>query len=166
MQIDLAAARTAPKELRVSLPPESIDIEPDANLVENVDFLGAVWRDARGSHISGHFATKVKLECSRCLGSAEMRIETDFDDTFVEDQAADPGEFEIKDESLDESPAGDSVDLAEVLREQILLELPEQVLCREDCRGLCPKCGQNRNLIDCNCSADIDPRWAVLKDLN
>jgi len=166
MKIDLAAARTAPKELRVSLPPESIDTAPDADIIRNVDLIGALWRDSRGPHLSGHFATQVRLECTRCLGSVELTIEADFDDTFVDEEAADPGEFEIIAEFLDESLAGDSVDLAEVLREQILLELPEQVFCREDCRGLCSKCGQNRNLVDCNGCEDIDPRWAVLKDLN
>lgn len=166
MKIDLVAARTAPKELRASLPPESTDIGPDAEIIENVDFLGSLWRDSRGPHISGQFTTKVRLECARCLGPAEIAIEGTFDDTFVEEKSTAPGEFEIRDGLLDESFAGDSVELTEVLREQILLELPEQVFCREDCRGLCPKCGQNRNLVDCNDSEDFDPRWAALKDLN
>jgi len=166
MKIDLAEARTVPKELRATLPPDTIDIGPDAEIIENVDFLGSLRRDPRGPHISGKVATKVRLECARCLGPAEIAIEANFDDTFVEEQSAAAGEFEIKGEFLDESFAGDSVELAEVLREQILLELPEQVFCREDCRGLCPKCGQNRNLVDCNDSEDFDPRWAALKDLN
>jgi len=56
--------------------------------------------------------------------------------------------------------------MADVIREQILLATPEQVYCRDNCEGLCPKCGENRNLINCNCSDDdIDPRWAALKDL-
>jgi len=166
MKIDLAAAQTAPKELRVDLPSESIDIAPDADIIESIKFLGSVWRDSRGRHISGKFSTKVRLECARCLGPADTTIEAEFDDTFVEEQSTEPGEFEILGDFLDESLAGDSVDLAEVLREQILLELPEQVFCREDCRGLCPKCGQNRNLVDCNDPEDIDPRWAALKDLS
>jgi uncharacterized protein len=52
------------------------------------------------------------------------------------------------------------------VREQILLNLPEQVFCKEDCKGLCQKCGANRNLIDCKCDSDeTDPRWAALKNL-
>ena len=78
MKIDLAAARTAPKELRVSLPPESIDTAPDADIIRNVDLIGALWRDSRGPHLSGHFATQVRLECTRCLGSVELTIEADF----------------------------------------------------------------------------------------
>ena len=61
------------------------------------------------------------------------------------------------------SEVGDSV---EVVREQILLAMPEQVFCWEDCKGLCPKCGTNLNLIDCKCADDeVDPRWAALKSL-
>ncbi|HEX8637491.1 MAG TPA: DUF177 domain-containing protein, partial [Pyrinomonadaceae bacterium] len=58
------------------------------------------------------------------------------------------------------------IDVAEIVREQILLNLPEPVYCRDDCKGLCPQCGANRNLIDCKCEEkEIDPRWAALKGL-
>jgi uncharacterized protein len=61
---------------------------------------------------------------------------------------------------------GDKIDLGELVREQIILNQPEQVFCREDCKGLCEKCGANRNLIDCKCEEkEIDPRWAALKNL-
>ncbi|HMM80008.1 MAG TPA: DUF177 domain-containing protein [Pyrinomonadaceae bacterium] len=166
MKIDLAAARTTPETIEVSLPPEGVDIAADAEIVANVEFRGSVWRDPRGRHVSGHFETKVKLECVRCLAAIEKAIAGDFDDLFAEEEQTTPGELELTPELMDVSFAGDSVELAEVLREQILLEVPEQTFCREDCRGLCPKCGQDLNLIDCNCSADIDPRWAALKDLN
>jgi uncharacterized protein len=60
----------------------------------------------------------------------------------------------------------DELDLKEVVREQILLNLPEQEFCGEDCKGLCQKCGTNLNLIDCKCEeTEIDPRWAALKNL-
>lgn len=166
MKIDLAAIRTTPKEIEVSFPLGSIDAASDAEIVANVEFRGSIWRDHRGPHISGHFSTRVKLECVRCLAAIEKPIEGDFDDLFAEEEQTTPGELEVTPELLDVSFAGDSVELAEVLREQILLEVPEQIFCRDDCRGLCPKCGQDRNLIDCNCSADIDPRWAALEDRN
>ena len=61
---------------------------------------------------------------------------------------------------------GNEIDLTELVREQILLNLPIQVFCQENCRGLCPKCGANQNLIDCKCKEnEIDPRWASLKNL-
>jgi uncharacterized protein len=49
----------------------------------------------------------------------------------------------------------------------LILETGEPVLCKEDCQGLCLKCGSNLNLIDCKCEDEqIDPRWAALKNLN
>lgn len=58
------------------------------------------------------------------------------------------------------------VDLAAVFEEELLLELPAKLLCSEDCKGLCPKCGTNLNSGSCNCTAkEIDPRLEVLKAL-
>ena len=61
---------------------------------------------------------------------------------------------------------GEAIELDDLVREEILLALPAQVLCRESCRGLCPVCGVDRNLSTCDCEArQIDSRWEALKDL-
>jgi uncharacterized protein len=112
---------------------------------------------------------KIETECTRCLESVTRTLEIPFRDLFVDaSRETTQRETELAIDDMDESLViGGRIDLAEVVREQILLALPEQVLCREDCRGLCPKCGGNRNLIDCSCDRDeIDPRWAALKNLN
>ena len=58
----------------------------------------------------------------------------------------------------------EEIDLNELVREQILLTLPTQIFCKEDCKGLCRECGANQNLIDCNCEEkEIDPRWKAWK---
>jgi uncharacterized protein len=92
----------------------------------------------------------------------------EFDSVFVEPgDASTAAEVEVSNESLDESviDAGE-IRVADVVREQILLAVPEQIFCKDDCKGLCPKCGSNLNLIDCKCADDdIDPRWAALKNL-
>ena len=74
--------------------------------------------------------------------------------------------------SVDESEAdlgfyqGEGIELDDVLREYILLALPMQKLCKEDCKGICPVCGQNRNQVDCQCkTTPMDPRWESLKSL-
>jgi uncharacterized protein len=56
----------------------------------------------------------------------------------------------------------DRVDLGPLVRDAIVLELPMAPLCRDDCAGLCPVCGANRNEGDCGCVAPRDPRWANL----
>ena len=58
---------------------------------------------------------------------------------------------------------GDGLLLEEVIKEQVLLDLPMKGICREDCSGLCPSCGQNLNLAACGCKASLgDPSWAPL----
>ena len=59
---------------------------------------------------------------------------------------------------------GDGVEIADVAREQVLLWLPMQWVCQADCKGICPICGQNRNLAPCNCQQQaVDDRWSVLR---
>jgi uncharacterized protein len=61
---------------------------------------------------------------------------------------------------------GYAIDVDEIVKEQILLAVPTRMLCREDCKGICPECGADRNKGDCNCTTnDTDPRWAALKNL-
>ena len=109
-----------------------------------------------------------EADCTRCLKPVEHRLAIDFTISFVtpEDFAADK-EREVAAEDLATDVLdSDSVDLKDVIREQILLELPEKVLCTPDCKGLCPQCGADRNLLDCKCDErEIDPRWAALKKL-
>jgi uncharacterized protein len=61
---------------------------------------------------------------------------------------------------------GEAIDVDEIVKEQILLAVPSRVLCREDCKGICPACGIDRNTGECSCVTDnTDPRWAALKNL-
>jgi uncharacterized protein len=62
--------------------------------------------------------------------------------------------------------SGEGMELGDSIREQALLALPVKVVCREDCKGLCPRCGKNLNQESCNCSSQSeDPRWNALRDL-
>ena len=61
---------------------------------------------------------------------------------------------------------GEGLELEDVLREQVLLAVPIKTVCRIDCKGLCPRCGQNLNQGSCTCqTAQDDPRWYALRDL-
>jgi uncharacterized protein len=84
-----------------------------------------------------------------------------------ESQSSGEGEREVAEEDLDTSfYRDDQIDLNEVLREQFYLALPMKPLCREDCEGLCPKCGTNLNTGTCTCATQWeDPRLAPLRNL-
>lgn len=169
MIIDLTSVVARPKAIEVSFSPDEIDLEIDGTkLAGDARFQGELGRVDSKAHVRGTINTEVLVDCTRCLVPVAREFEISFDDIFV-DPADEPAEVEIilDPEALDESVAIDGkIDLAEVVREQIILALPDQVYCMDDCKGLCPECGSNRNLIDCRCIEDeIDPRWSALKDL-
>ena len=169
MIIDLASVGTSPKPLAANFAAAEIDLDKEATLTSDVVLNGEMFDRDGKVHIDGTISTNISLDCTRCLEPVAQHLEFSFDDIFVDaEHESDDDEAELTVEELDESLViGGSIDLAEVVREQILLALPEQVFCNEDCKGLCPKCGGNRNLIDCNCDQqEIDPRWAALKNLN
>lgn len=113
----------------------------------------------------GHFA----VPCARCLEPVEHESKGEFDLIFRPLGAEDAGsEHSI---TASETEIGyyqnGSLLLEDVLREQVLLSLPAKTLCREDCKGLCPRCGKNLNSEACTCdTAPADPRWSALSDLS
>jgi len=118
--------------------------------------------------LAGHLAVRMEAECDRCLDVAEYPVDVDFD-LFYEPARSGPEGQEVAldaGESEVDFYQGEGLELENVLREQILLALPMQRTCREDCKGICPVCGQNRNLAECGCQLKApDDRWAALRDL-
>jgi uncharacterized protein len=118
--------------------------------------------------IKGRLRVRMQSDCDRCLEPAEFPIDSDFDlfyrpakrAGYEEEVEIDEGESEIA------FYEGGGVKLEDVLREYVLLSLPMQRICREDCHGFCPVCGQNRNLVGCGCEPKpVDDRWSALKKL-
>jgi uncharacterized protein len=117
--------------------------------------------------VKGHLSVRMDTDCDRCLEPAACPVDADFELFYrpVEDGY---GEEKVLDE--DEAQMGfyqgEGLELNEVLREFVLLSLPMQRLCREDCKGICLVCGQNRNLNACDCQIEAaDNRWAALKEI-
>ena len=129
-----------------------------------VELVGGALGEIR---VKGQLAVRMEADCDRCLEAAEYRLEAGFElyyrpvaEGYGEEKAIDAGEAEMG------FYDGSGIELKDVLREYVLLALPMQRLCREDCRGLCPVCGQSRNQIECGCrTAAMDDRWAALKSL-
>jgi len=104
--------------------------------------------------------------CARCLESYPFSLDQEF--RFVLKPVSDvKGEPALSPDELVESfYEGDEVDLTPLLREAVLLALPTRPLCREECTGLCPKCGANRNVKPCGCREEwVDSRFDVLRQL-
>jgi len=118
--------------------------------------------------LRGHWSGNFELPCARCVEPVAMPLEGDFDLIF-RPLGVDAGPPERSISSV-ETEIGyyqkDSLLLEDVLREQVLLSLPVRTLCKPDCKGLCPRCGSNRNSQTCSCEeGPSDPRWEALAEL-
>jgi len=118
--------------------------------------------------ISGALHTRLELVCARCLDTVHEEVSRDFD-LYYRPMATIARE-EVVCLKLDDTEIaffqGDGLFLADVLAEQVLLALPMKVICRSDCRGLCPHCGANLNADECRCEThSADPRLAPLARL-
>ena len=118
--------------------------------------------------IKGRFSGNFELACARCVEPVPLPLAGEYDLIFRPlGVDAGPQERSI---SAQETEIGyyqkDSLLLEDVLREQVLLSLPVRTLCKPDCKGLCPRCGQNRNSQACSCEeSQTDPRWEALAGL-
>jgi uncharacterized protein len=169
MIVDLTQAADAPVEFDFTLAPEEIDLDGDEGRLKGpARVAGKLTKHIAHTDVEGVINAEIELECTRCLEKIDKNFEIPFQAAFVApENYTQAKEAELQAGDLDVSVLeGNEIDLTELVREQILLNLPEQVFCREDCKGLCEKCGANRNLINCNClEQEIDPRWAALKNL-
>jgi len=169
MIVDLTEIEAWPKDFDLTIEKEFIDLDvEDLRLKSSVRSIGKLEKHAGWFDVEGRIEAEAEVDCSRCLEPIDRPLLIDFSIRLLtNDVSTHVAEKGVDKSELDSSVLeGHQVDLTEVVREQILLDQPEQVFCKEDCKGLCPKCGANRNLIDCKCEDDeMDPRWAALKNL-
>ncbi len=117
--------------------------------------------------VSGTLDAATTAACSRCAEEFDLPKHRGFRYILAPRVMSYENEFALRAEDLEFSfYQGDEVDLTPLIREQVLLALTERPLCREDCRGLCPRCGTNLNERDCGCTIEVpDTRLAVLRSL-
>jgi len=122
----------------------------------------------REIRVSGNVTTRMEIACDRCLEPAAIPLAADFS-LLYRPASMTPQHVEVLiagEETEVGFYEGEGLELADVLREEVLLLLPMQRVCSEECKGICPVCGQNRNQVACNCHAELtDDRWAGLRNL-
>ncbi|MDD4357892.1 MAG: DUF177 domain-containing protein [Smithellaceae bacterium] len=143
----------------------SADELPEFSLVR-ADVNCFITRAGDTIFIRGELAAQISQECSRCLELATIPIGGDFTYTLVPVKEETAENMELTAQELETSCyRGDFIDLAPIICEQIVLRVPMKILCTEDCKGLCPRCGINLNTDSCYCHSDVvDDRLAVLKN--
>lgn len=142
--------------------------EAGVRLTRPAELRGRIDREGHEVRLNGSITARAEIDCDRCLQPIVVPINADFDVNYVpaEDYAADvTPELHVEDLNLSVFEE-ETIDIDDLAREQVLLALPSRALCSEDCKGLCPVCGINKNMQACQCeSSEVDPRWAALKDL-
>jgi len=116
----------------------------------------------------GSLAGEVETNCARCLEPVQQPLKRIFDLLYRPlgvDRVGDEVAIHEADTEIGYYE-GEGLLLEDALREQVLLATPVKMLCREDCQGLCPQCGRNRNVDPCNCEPHpSDPRWDALSEI-
>ena len=169
MRIEVENLKEKAEVFSHSYAPGEVELEEEgARLVADAVVEGSASRKGEEVRVRGKIVTEVELLCDRCTAPARAPLEVEFDASFIPQSAAaaETDNVELLAEDLGLAAyEGDAVDLDELVREQILLALPSRNLCREDCKGLCQKCGADLNAGECSCErGETDPRWAALAD--
>ena len=107
-------------------------------------------------HIVGQIVCFVEGFCDKCLHEVSATISLPFDQIFFKDSSDDEEAYVYTDSRLD---------LTKAICDEIVLSLPTSLLCKQDCKGLCPKCGVNLNEQQCDCDVSRGNAFSVLKDL-
>ena len=129
-------------------------------VTEPVEASGTVRNTAGVLIMKGALHTTIHGVCDRCAGDFDRYVEFPIDVVLVTELSNEENEdewvFPLE---------GDSADLEEIVRTVFVLNLDSKLLCKEDCKGLCCRCGKNLNDGPCSCQKELDPRFAALKQL-
>ena len=177
MFIEIAELELHPIDFQEEFLPGVIDLGADvrqltplkasgrAQLVEEHHGKRNVIKDIR---LQGELTTNLELPCARCLDTVVQNIVRPFE-LLYRPQGTDAGRGELSITATEAEVGyyrGEGLLLEDALREQVLLAVPIKVVCRDECKGLCPACGRNQNIEPCSCAPPLgDPRWSALKDI-
>ncbi|MGI6077018.1 MAG: YceD family protein [Fastidiosipilaceae bacterium] len=162
MKFDISSLRQSPGKTLPFDFTEDLRVDEDSTMshqiVGETRFHGQIHATGRGDELvlNGTVEGTIRSECTRCLAPVERNWTVPVQVSFSADRTAFVAEDEAKTTDYPDYPIrGSLVDLGAVGRDALLLAVPMQLLCRPDCAGYCPTCGQNLNDGTCNCE-DVD----------
>ena len=167
MRIELDKLEEGKGKFAQTYQPEELDLVDERVTLDGpVIARGQVRRSGAEVVVSGRFETQVQVECDRCLKPIQLPVAADFKLDYITGQdyeSSNAAELSADDLSVSVFD-GEALDVNELVKEQILLAVPDRALCREDCKGICANCGADLNAGNCNCEQiEIDPRWEALR---
>jgi uncharacterized protein len=177
MLIEIRELEDHPLDFKEEFPPGVIDFGSELRQRTALEAAGRAQlvEEHQGKHqtiqdirLNGELSTSLEMVCARCLEPVVQDVARKFD-LLYRPLGTDSGRAEISVTGAEAEISyyqSAGLLLEDALREQVLLALPLKVLCREDCKGLCPHCGKNLNVEQCSCAEEMDdPRWSALKEL-
>ena len=126
------------------------------SISDEIRFRGLLEGVEEGILVSGTVSATMTCTCARCLKRFTRVIDVEVRELFTHASTTDDDHYPITDSEIDLEPCA---------RDAVLLSVPFAPLCNEDCQGLCPRCGGDRNLGECACGPEVDERWAALGSL-
>ena len=161
LRVDLRAAAVAPVETDAEVPPTDVALRDlDVRPTRSISVSGRLMASGPGSfYWAGRVRTLVEVACRRCLATVTLEIDDTVRLLFTEDEDNDdPAAVVIPRHAAE-------LELGEMVREALVLATPEYPVCRDDCQGICPRCGADRNQGSCGCPPERDARWDALAAL-
>ena len=141
--------------------PEELGL--DSRFTKEVLVESTLEKTSRQLYVRTEFKTVGVFTCDRCLEEFEREVSSGFRVVYVADS---DGAKSDSEEVQVITPDTNIIDLGEDVRQYAVLALPPKMLCRDDCAGLCPRCGTNLNRAKCDCDKDeVDSRWSGLQKL-
>lgn len=166
MRIDVRELESGPLRMSGEIPQQELNLDPnDLKVWGKIPVALTAEKAGREVRIRGQIQAEVVLLCSRCLEPIRISLTPQFDQFYQRAGSAHlVGEIALQEKDTEIAFfQGDFIEVSDIVREQIVLAVPMKPMCREDCQGLCPFCGRNRNQEACDCRAlERDPRLAPL----
>ncbi|MCS7281246.1 MAG: DUF177 domain-containing protein [Desulfobacterota bacterium] len=143
---------------------ELVQAYKDVDFVTPVQYSIKIRKTGSQFKVQGHVSCNVGLVCARCLERFTYVVDSELDvDLVSREMAPTDSELELAEEELDiHYYESDELDLEEIIFEEILLSIPMRAICRDNCMGLCERCGGNRNLGECTCQEKKETRLGEL----
>jgi uncharacterized protein len=168
MRIRVESIPEEGRQIEETVDPSALQLDmPDYRLTKAIFFSGRAARSGENVTLKGTLTGSVDAQCGRCLNDFKLSIDLKVDTVFIPRIALEDGETEVVDVDASFSYYdGDCIDLPRELRELIIVSLPIRPVCREDCRGLCSRCGVDLNQESCQCGdeTELSP-FSKLKEL-
>jgi len=146
--------------------PQSLGIEGPSPFTKEIEVKVAVDKNGGNLYINAHINSTGDFICDRCLKNFRRKVEGELVLYYTSERNILSFLPEGEEEFRWLAPGDLEIDITKELHDTLLLAVPMKILCKEDCRGLCPHCGADLNEGPCGCDApQIDPRWEALRKL-